>query len=370
MTLRKAILGGTFCVALVAALLGARQSSSPPAEVRTPRVPAALAVSTGPVTLDAASNAASEVPTLHSLLVSWRGELLLERYSKGIQPTRLANVKSVSKSVISALVGIAIDRSLLPGVKQPIESYFPDVLKAEKDPARRNITIENLLTMQSGLQTTSNRNYGAWVLSSNWVRHALTRPLTSVPGTRMEYSTGNTHLLSAILTKATGRNTWQFAQEALAKPLGFSLARWPQDPQGIYFGGNDMLLTPRQMVAFGQLYLNRGKVGSVQVVPAGWVDESFKEHAESTRERERFYGYGWWIRDLAGYRGHYAWGYGGQFIFVVPDLELVVVMTAASEVQAREERGRNRRSAYGILEDFVIPAVALRQQISKSGGTP
>ena len=110
--------------------------------------------------------------------------------------------------------------------------------------------------MQSGLESTSNRNYGAWVQSGNWVRHALAKALVSRPGTDMTYSTGNSHLLSAILTKATGRSTWQFAQEALAKPLGFTLAQWPRDPQGIYFGGNDMLMTPRQMLAFGELYLN------------------------------------------------------------------------------------------------------------------
>jgi CubicO group peptidase (beta-lactamase class C family) len=359
MTLHKAVLGGgVLCVALVAVLLGARQSGPPITDVRPQGQPGS-AVPAAPVSLDETSRAASEIPNLHSVLISWRGELLLERYSKGIQPTRLANIKSVSKSVMSALVGIAIDRGIVPGVKQPIESYFPDVLKAEKDVARKNITIENLLTMQSGLETTSNRNYGAWVLSPNWVRYALTRPLTNPPGTRMVYSTGNTHILSAILTKATGKNTWQFAQEVFAKPLGFTLARWPQDPQGIYFGGNDMLMTPRQMLTFGHLYLNRGKAGGVQVVPASWVDESFKVHAESTRERERYYGYGWWIRDLGGYQSHYAWGYGGQFIFVVPELDLVVVITSASDV---ESRARNLRNAYGLMEDFVIPHITQRKQ--------
>ena len=113
--------------------------------------------------------------------------------------------------------------------------------------------------MRPGLEGTSNRNYGAWVTSRNWVRHALARPMFAAPGEEMEYSTGNTHLLSAILTQATGKSTWQFANEVLAKPLGFSLAQWPRDPQGIYFGGNDMLMTPRQMLAFGELYLNDGR---------------------------------------------------------------------------------------------------------------
>ena len=113
--------------------------------------------------------------------------------------------------------------------------------------------------MRSGLQSTSNRYYGAWVQSGNWVQYALDRPLLAEPGTYMDYSTGSSHLLSAILTKATGKSTWQYAQEVLAKPLGFSLAQWPRDPQGIYFGGNDMLMTPRQMVAFGELYLEEGQ---------------------------------------------------------------------------------------------------------------
>src|SRR5262245_52114155 len=184
--------------------------------------------------LDAVAKAASTMPRLHSLLVSWRGNLILERYFNGTQPTRPANIKSASKSVISALVGIAIDRGMIAGVKQPISGFFPEILAGETNPAKKQITIENLLTMQSGLETTSNRNYGAWVQSSNWVRHALGRPLVSQPGTVMEYSTGNTHLLSAILTKATGKSTWQFAQEMLGKPLGFTLPRWPQDPQGVF----------------------------------------------------------------------------------------------------------------------------------------
>jgi len=307
--------------------------------------------------LEAASKAADDLPRLHSLLVSWKGELLLERYSKGITATRLANLKSASKSVISALTGIAVERGLIPDVKQPIETYFADILNADKDATKKAITVEDLLTMQSGLQTTSNRFYGAWVLSSNWVRHALTRPMTSIPGTRMEYSTGNTHLLSAILTKATRKSTWEFAQEVLARPLGFTLARWPQDPQGIYFGGNDMLMTPRQMLKFGELYLNHGKVGDVQVVPAKWVDASFTPRVESPREFGRSYGYGWWIRDMAGHTANYAWGYGGQFIFVIPELDLVTVVTSRSDVDDGNERRSGLRSIYNLVEDFVIPSL-------------
>ena len=312
--------------------------------------------------LDAAAKAGSTMPRLHSLLVSWRGNLVLERYFNGTKPTRPTNIKSASKSVISALVGIAIDRGMIAGVKQPISGFFPEIVAGQDNSAKKQITIENLLTMQSGLETTSNRNYGAWVQSPNWVRHALDRPLLSQPGTVMEYSTGNMHLLSAILTKATGKSTWQFAQEMLAKPMGFTLPRWPQDPQGVFYGGNDMLMTPLQMVAFGELYLNHGRLNGQQIVPARWVEASQMPRAQSRREDDRFYGYGWWIRDLAGQRTYYAWGFGGQFIFIVPKLDLVVVTTSSSTVA--EERRSHRLTLYDLVEYLII------EPISTAGTVP
>ncbi len=308
-----------------------------------------------------AVRAASELPRLHSLLASQRGELVLERYFNGARAARPANVKSVSKSIVSALVGVAIERGVVPGPQTPIRTYFPDITK-DRDDRKQRITIEDLLTMRSGLESTSNRNYGAWVQSRNWVQYALAKPLFAMPGTEMEYSTGNTHLLSAILTKATNTSTWQFAQDALAKPLGFTLPRWPQDPQGIYFGGNDMLLTPRQMLAFGELYLQGGRVkGSDpstkmhQVVPEQWIAQSFVPRSVSPISGQQ-YGYGWWMRDLSGHQAYFAWGFGGQYIIVVPDLELVVVTTSASTVA--EDRRAHRRTLFELVEALVIAPVA------------
>jgi CubicO group peptidase (beta-lactamase class C family) len=304
--------------------------------------------------LESAIEAAAGLPRLHSLLASQRGKVILERYFNGARATRGANIKSVSKSLISALVGVAIERRLIPGVETPVTTYFPEI-SADRDARKRVITIEDLLTMRSGLESTSNRNYGAWVQSRNWVQHAIARPLLSPPGTQMDYSTGNTHLLSAVLTKATNSSTWQFAQEVVARPLGFTLPRWPQDPQGIYFGGNDMLLTPRQMLAFGELYLNDGRVKGTQVIPARWIEQSFVPRGYSRISGQR-YGYGWWIRELAGYQAFYAWGFGGQYIILVPDLELVVVTTSASTVA--EDRRSHRRTLFELVEDLVIAPVA------------
>jgi CubicO group peptidase (beta-lactamase class C family) len=292
-----------------------------------------------------AIEAASELPRLHSLIVAQRGGIVLERYFNGRRDTTPANVKSVSKSVISALVGIAVDRKLL-SLDQPIAKFFPDLPES-----KRGITIEHLLAMQSGLESTSNRNYGAWVQSSNWVRHALAKPLLAAPGTQMIYSTGNTHILSAILTKVTGRSSWQFAQETLAKPLGFSLAPWMRDPQGIYFGGNEMVMTPRQMLAFGELYRNGGQVGGRQILSKAFTEETFEPRGRS-RISGREYGYGWWVRDMAGRKAYYAWGFGGQYIVLVPSLDLTVVSTSAATVS--EDRRDHRRTVEEIIEHLIV----------------
>jgi CubicO group peptidase (beta-lactamase class C family) len=313
-----------------------------------PRAPARAVPADEPFA--AALALAGELPRLHSLLVSVRGELVLERYFNGTRATRPANVKSVSKSIVSALVGIAIARGTIPSVDAALSTWFPELEKAA-DPRKAAITIEDLLAMRSGLESTSNRNYGAWVNSGNWVQYVLSRPLLAPPGLVMDYSTGNTHLLSAILTRASKTNTWQFAQDALARPLGFTLARWPRDPQGIYFGGNDMELTPRQMIAFGELYLNRGHVGGKAVVPERWIEASWQVRGRSNWSGDR-YGYGWWIRDLAGYRAYYAWGFGGQYIIVVPDLQLVVATTSTSSIA--EDRRSHRRTVFGLVEHLIV----------------
>ncbi len=298
-----------------------------------------------PPSLEPAVKAASDLPRLHSLIVARRGTILLERYFNGRRETTPANVKSVSKSVIAALVGIAVDRKLL-SLDQPIVKYFPDLPEP-----KRAITIEDLLTMQSGLESTSSRNYGTWVQSSNWVRHALAKPLLVSPGTQMIYSTGNSHLLSAILTKVTGKSTWQFAQEALAKPLGLSLAPWARDPQGIYFGGNEMVMTPRQMLAFGEMYRNGGQVSGRQILSSAFIRDTFEPRGRS-RISGREYGYGWWLRDMAGRTAYYAWGFGGQYIVIVPSLDLTVVSTSAATIS--EDRRDHRRTVDEIIEHLIV----------------
>jgi CubicO group peptidase (beta-lactamase class C family) len=326
-----------------------------------------LALAVVGVDSGAMDTAARQLPRLHSVLVSQHGQLMFERYYNGRRVNQPANIKSASKSVISALIGIAIERTLIPDVRTPLVTYFPE-LAMDPDARKRAITIEDLLTMRSGLEGTSNVNYGAWVTSRNWVRHALARPMFAAPGEVMEYSTGNSHLLSAILTKATAMSTWEFANEALFKPLGSAVPQWPRDPQGIYFGGNDMLMTPRQMVMFGELYLHRGRLNGRQIVPERWVAKSCEGRAREFRPRERTgrrtpadfvdpmrdrkYGYSWWVHELGGHDTCFAWGYGGQYIFVVPDLDMVIVTTASPDVS--ETRRGHRQQVFDTLLRYVV----------------
>jgi CubicO group peptidase (beta-lactamase class C family) len=298
---------------------------------------------------------ARALPKLRSLLVHWRGSLIREHYFRGATRTGTANIKSASKSIIATLVGIAIERKEIRSVRQPIGELLPDAVVRDLDARKRAITVEDLLTMRSGLQSTSFENYGSWVSSRNWVRDVLRRPMVAEPGGPMIYSTGSTHLLSAILTRATGSSTHAYAQRVLGRPLGITLRPWMTDPQGIYFGGNEMRMTPREMVAFGVMQLKRGRApNGTPVVPAAWIDSSRVRRTLSGWSGQE-YGYGWWIRGSGAHDVYFAWGYGGQFIFVVPTLELVVVMTSDPSATTRE-RG-HLDSLHALLDTAIIPAV-------------
>ena len=299
---------------------------------------------------------AERMPRLRSLLVSHNGELIVESYFNGARPNQTTNVKSVSKTIMSALIGLAIDEGHIESLDQPISDYYGELLAELDDPRKATITVGNLLSMQAGLETTSFYNYGQWVLSNDWIRFALEQPMLAEPGTRLLYSTGNTHLLSAILTAATGQSSFRFAREQLTRPLDFDLAAWDRDPNGIYFGGNNMAFTPRQMLAFGETYINGGEYRGRQVIPAEWVKTSTRKLVESPRENGRYYGYGWWIRNFAGFDAPYAWGYGGQFIVLVPELDLVVVTTSSSE--PGDGRRAHIRSLYGLIEHGVVVSAA------------
>ncbi|WP_343792050.1 serine hydrolase [Brevundimonas kwangchunensis] len=296
---------------------------------------------------------AESLPRLHSVIVARDGQTLAERVFHGPGLDTPVNVKSASKSVLAALGGIAIGRGVFAGVDQPISAFLSDRFPSNPDPRLQQVTIGDLLAMQAGLGSTSGANYGAWVSSRDWVRYALAQPFETDPGQGMIYSTGTSHLLSAALTRASGQSTLACAREWLGEPLEVEIPSWPADPQGVFFGGNDMRMSPRGLLKFGELYRNDGVHAGVRVLPEGWVEQSWNERGRS-RWTGDAYGYGWWMRRAGGHDVRYAWGYGGQMVFVVPKLKLTVVMT--SDPSPVDQRDGHVQALHALLADGFIPA--------------
>ena len=304
----------------------------------------------GQPAFDSVLRRAEALTPLETLIVARDGETLLERGFRGHATTAPTNIKSASKAIISALVGIAIGKGLLEGPGQKVAPLLADKLPAEPDPRLDTITIGHLLSMQAGLGRTSGPNYGRWVASDDWVRAALAEPFVGEPGGGMLYSTGNTHLLSAILTRVGGRSTLALARDWLAPLEGFAIADWMRDPQGIYFGGNQMAMSPRSLLAFAELYRNGGRAGGEQVLPREWIEQSWQPRTQSVFHDD-LYGYGWFLGETEGHRVAYAWGYGGQMAYVVPDLALSVVMTSVDN-QASARSG-HRDDLHALLRSIV-----------------
>lgn len=300
--------------------------------------------------------AASAIPALKAVVVLQDGAMVAERGYGGQGPGAPTNIKSASKSVVAALVGIAIDKGVLEGTDQPIAPLLRADLPPSPDPRLARVTIGHLLSMQAGLDRTSGGNYGRWVSSANWVRAALAQPFVDEPGGGMLYSTGSTHLLSAILTRASGRSTLQLAREWLGPQAGFAISSWDRDPQGVYFGGNNMAMSTRSLAAFGELYRNGGRsADGRQLLPADWIAASWKQRTASVWNGDG-YGYGWFLREIGGEPVRYGWGYGGQMVYVVPSLRLTVAMT--SDDSSASARSGHRDALHRLLADIIASARA------------
>ncbi|RVV97288.1 class C beta-lactamase-related serine hydrolase [Mesobaculum littorinae] len=291
---------------------------------------------------------------IRSLIVSVGGETRLARAIRGPATDQIVNVKSVSKSIVSALVGIAIDRGALDGPDQRIAPLLRADLPPDPDPRLDRITLGDLLSMRAGLERTSGGNYGAWVSSGNWVRDALARPFDADPGGRMLYSTGNFHLLGAILTQVTGRSLLDLSRDWLGRPLGIDIAPWVRDPQGLYLGGNDMGVSAEGLLRFGEMYRQGGTWQGNRVLSQDWIDASWQARARSPYSGDA-YGYGWFLRKMGGEEVAYARGYGGQAIWVVPGAALTVVVTSDPNRPARSEGYMG--ALHAMVEDAILPAV-------------
>lgn len=265
---------------------------------------------------------------LLSCVIVKNEKIIDEFYKDGYDEQSRFILNSASKSVTSALVGIAIDKGYIDNVDVRISQYFPDEDFFEDERAQR-ITIRHLLEHTSGMGSTDTDLWYDWRASDNWLAYIFDLPMEAEPGTQFNYSTGNTHLLSAIVQQATGMTLYEFGKAYLFDPVGMDSVACPTNAQGICDGGNGFEMTVYDMLKFGQLYLNEGVWEGEQIISQVWIEQSTSVQYDRP-SGSADYGYQWWVRTFGnnGYDAFFAQGHAGQYIFVVPEVELVIAVTS------------------------------------------
>ena len=293
--------------------------------------------------LEAGVAEAGALPLCNSLLVAHQGKLVREAYFRGYDATRAINAKSASKSMLSALFGIAEAEGHLAAT-DTLASHLPELFGAD---ARADITIEQLLTMRTALAWNElGVSIGEMSASEDWVAYVADQPLDGTPGRTFRYSTGNTHLGAGLLEAATGESVRSFAARTLFEPLGIQPTRWDVDPTGLDFGGAELWMRPRDLLRFGQLYLDGGEIDGVRILEASWIDQTFTDVGPG-------YGRWWWRWTLDGSEAWVALGYGGQLIAVVPDRDLVVVATSEWSVSGQASADQFAALS-GVLHTYIV----------------
>jgi CubicO group peptidase (beta-lactamase class C family) len=300
----------------------------------------------------------------------WRhGGIAYEHFFNGADAESLYNIKSITKSVVSALTGIAVEKKLISGVNIPVMKFFPEYNKprsistkgtvwfAEEkkynDSVRNTLTLKHLLTMQPGFEWNDfGPMAGTFINSSDPVKFTLELSFSDTPGTKFVYCTPATSVVSAAIGKAVHMDIRSFAQKNLFDPAGITSKRWDVDPMGRRVGGSESFLTARDMMRFGLLYLHKGRVGNKQIVPQAWVEESTAQQARLDNwdilPNANGYGYFWWRRKTNGHQTFFASGAMGQLIVVVPDLEMVIV---AGTLLNRPNRNREELKMLHVMID-------------------
>lgn len=315
---------------------------------------------------------------VHSVVVVRHGKLVFEQYFPGYdqpwgQPegqheftaTTKHDMRSATKSVTSLLVGIAIDRKLIAGVDEPVLKFLPDYA-AVKQAGWDTITLRHLLTMSSGIKWDEARS---WTdpkndephlgLEADPLGYVLSRPIAAPPDVLWTYNGGGTDLLGNVIERVSKKSLEAFAREALFQPLGITDVEWKTYPKNSKIAAAAGLrLRPRDAAKIGQLVLNRGQWNGQQIVSADWIAQSITPRFQAIGffGSTMFYGYQWWMgRSLVGGKDIKwigAFGWGGQRIFIVPELDLVMMTTAAQYGQPKEGL-----AAIDILSNIVIPSV-------------
>lgn len=266
---------------------------------------------------------------VHSLLVERHGKIVLDAYFHPFEDNQLHDVNSVTKSVMSTLVGIALRQHRLERVDTPVMAMLPES-GAWYEPGKTRLTLAHMLSMTSGLECGAGGNFlGQMEQSSHWTEFSLMRRQVAEPGTTFNYCPGDMHVVSAVLTKAVGETAYSFAQRELFAPLGIDNISWAVDRDGITQGFSGLRMQPRDMAKLGYLWLHHGVWEGRQLVPATYLDAAFSPHITVGQNVE--YGYGMWVYRNVGHAGGApdveANGFGGQRIAVIPSQDMVVVTT-------------------------------------------
>ena len=303
------------------------------------------------------------LPWLHYLVIVRHGRLVLEESFHGWGPGRPHTLQSVSKSFTSALVGIAIARGEFKGVDEKVLDFFPDMKGiANLDERKSAMRLRDILTMRTGTdyheRDPSSPHYQLNRLTSGWDKFYLDRPMLGPPGEAFNYDSGGVILVSAMLKRRTGMHAHEYAQRHLFKPLGIEKFLWSRNSEGHTHAGGGLVLAARDAAKLGQLYLNKGRWGDVQVVPETWVEESLKMHVDLTvpGQPPSGYGYLWWVwaPDYQGKTGEYVFaarGRGGQYVIVVPEYDMVVATCGDAKP------GGDSGQAVSVFYDRILPAV-------------
>ena len=297
---------------------------------------------------DLVTTLARNYPTLRSLVLVRGGCAVLEYYRKNMDAETRSPVHSVTKSVLSILVGIAIDEGYLrPDEK--LSEIVPEAFDENVDVRVRDITVRDILTKTEGFAETSEGNFRVGPPGTELWRWMLNRPMKHSPGTYFRYDGVGSDLLAVVLSKAIKQDSAKFAEQRLLGPLQIRNYDWPADVQGLLHGETGLYLTARDMAKIGLLYLRNGRWGDRQVVSAAYVKDSTTRHNDGGPPVRTAYGYQWWIsKTKNGFDSFFAAGRGSQLVYVVPQLDLVVAM-AADGIP---------RGSQTFVNGVVIPALA------------
>ncbi len=296
---------------------------------------------------------------IHSVLIVKNGYIIAEQnYSEQYSVDSLHPIASCTKSITSALFGIAFEKGFLQSIDQRMVDFFPRYEVQNLSEQKVGITLEHMLTMSSGLewseieyQYSDTRNtLRQWINSGGGIQFVLDRPMVAAPGEVYSYNTGVSHVLSGILQKVSGTRTDSFALKHLFEPLGIDYFYWPVDGNGIAYGGSSMCMTPRDMARLGYLYLQGGFWDGVQIIPQDWVEESQQKHIKRKYIEDYYYGFHWWVSEDNTFS---AVGFGGQWITVIPEHDLVVVFTNGFE----EGETLQQYTPERLINTYILPSL-------------